>query len=71
MTGISAVCVNDDLTSCETTVSIWSTYYESSCWIDEELGILIDELLWKNLVEYILLNVSVDLLLADFLSMLC
>ena len=41
MTGVSAVSINDDLTSCQTAVALRAAYYESACRIDVDLCILV------------------------------
>ncbi len=47
-----------------------STDNETSCWVDEELGLVIDELLGKDGIEDVLLDVLVNLLLGDILVVL-
>ena len=44
---------------------------KSSCGIDEELGIVINKLLGKYRIKYILLDILMDLLLCNILIMLC
>ena len=48
-----------------------TTDYESSCRIYEELGLVIDKLLGKYRLKYILLDILMDLLLRYILIMLC
>ena len=47
-----------------------STDNETSCWVDEELGLVIDKLLREDRVEDILLYILMDLLLSNVLIML-
>ena len=71
MTCISAVGVNDDLSSCKSTVSVRSADHETSGRVDEEFGICIYHLLRKDLIEYIFFDILMDLLLSHILIMLC
>ena len=70
VTCISAVGIYNDLTSGKTCVSVRSTDYETACRIDEVFGILIQKLLRKDRIKYILLNILVNLLLCYIRIML-
>ena len=48
-----------------------STDYETSCRVDEVLGIIIYHVCRDDLIKYIFLDVFVDLLLCNFRIMLC
>ena len=63
MTTCSAISINDNLTSCQTAVSVWSSDYETSGRIDKVLGILIYHISRNDLIEYIFFDVCMDLLL--------
>ena len=52
-------------------ISVWSTYYETSCRIDKELCLIVNHILWKNWIKYIFLDVLMDLLLGNILVVLC
>ena len=71
MTRISAVGIYDDLTSCKTCISVRSADYETSCRIDEVFGILIQKLLGKDGIKYMLLDIFMDLFLCNIRIMLC
>ena len=71
MTCISAVGVNNDLTSCQSGITVRSTDDETSGRVDKEFRVLVDELLRQNRLEDIFLNVLVNLLLCHILIMLC
>ena len=60
-----------NLTTGETCISVWSTYYETSCRIDKELCLIVNHILWKNWIKYIFLDVLMDLLLGNILVVLC
>ena len=70
MTSHSTVSIYDDFSSCETSITVRSADHETSCRVDEELGLVIDQLLWKDRVEYVLLDILVNLLLSHILVML-
>ena len=70
MTCISTIGINDDLTTGQTCISVWSADYETSGRIDKEFGISIDQLLWKDRIKDIFLNILMDLLLGNVLFML-
>ena len=67
----STVSIYDDLTSCKSTVSVWSADYKTSCRVDEELCLLIYHALRNDCIEYIFLNIFMDLILCHFRIMLC
>ena len=71
MTSCSTVGINDDLTSCQTTVTVRSADNKTACWVDEELCICVYHLLRKDLIKYIFLDVLMDLLLGNILVVLC
>ena len=70
VTGISAVGVYDDLTSGQSAVSVRSADNETSSRVDEELGVCIYHVCRENRIENIFLNVSMDLFLGNFLTVL-
>ena len=70
VTGISAVGVNDDLTSGKTCIAVRSSDHETSGRIDEYLCVGINHVLWKNGIEYVFLDVFVDLLLGNIFIVL-
>ena len=51
VTGISAVCINDDLSSRKAAVALRTADYETSGRVDEDLGVLIDKLLRKDRIN--------------------
>ena len=71
VTSHSAVSINDDLTSCQSTVSVWSTDHETSCRVYEELCLFVYEFCRNDLIEYIFLNILMNLLLSHIRVMLC
>ena len=71
MTCHSAVAVYDNLTSCQSAVTVRSADNEASCRIDEELRILIDHLFIENRIKYMFFDIFMDLLLCDCRIMLC
>ena len=71
VTSHSTVCINDDLTSCQTCITVRSTDYETSCRIDEEFCLIIDQLCRKDRIEYIFFDILMDLLLSYIIIMLC
>ena len=70
VTCISTIGINDDLTTGQTCISVWSADYETSGRIDKEFGISIDQLLWKDRIKDIFLNILMDLFLGNVLIML-
>ena len=70
MTCISTISVYDDLTSGYAGVTVWSTDDKTSGWVDEELRLIIDHILWKDRIKYIFLDIRMDLLLGYILVML-
>ena len=71
VTSGSAVSINDDLTSCKSTVTVRSADYKTSCRIDEVFCILVYHISRDDLIKYIFLNVLMDLLLSYIRVMLC
>ena len=71
VTTISTVSIYDDLSSCQTTVTVWSADYESSCRIYKEFGICIYHLCRKDLIEDIFFDIFVDLFLCYIRIVLC
>ena len=71
VTSISTVSIYDNLTSCQTTVSVRSTDYETSCRVDEEFCIFIYHFCRKNRVKYIFFDIFMNLFLCYFRVMLC
>ena len=70
MTSCSAVSINDDLTSCKTSITLRSADYKTSCRIDIDLSVLIYERLINYCVDNILSDICVDLLLSNLLIVL-
>ena len=71
MTRHSTVCIYYNLTTCKTCISMWSTNHKTTCWVDEELSIIINKLCWKNWIKNIFFNIFMNLLLCNILVMLC
>ena len=71
MTCISAVGVYDDLTAGQTSVTVRSADYETSGRVDEELGVLIDQLCRQNRIKDIFFDILVNLFLCYIGIMLC
>ena len=71
MACISAVGVNNDLTACQTAVTLRSADYKAACGIDKELRILIHHMSRQDFIKYILLNIGMNLLLCSLLVVLC
>ena len=71
VTTISTVSIYDDLSSCQTTITVWSADYESSCRIYKEFGICIYHLCRKNLIKDIFFDIFVDLFLCYIRIVLC
>ena len=70
VTCISTISIYDNLSSCLSTVSVWSTDYESSGRVDEELGVLIYHVCRNDFVEYVFFDILMNLLLGYFRIML-
>ena len=70
VTGISTIGVYDDLTSGQTTVSVRSSDNETASRVDEELGVCIYHVSWKDRIEDIFLDILMDLFLRYFFTML-
>ena len=70
MTCCSAVGVNDDLTSCKSSITLRSADYETSCRIDVDLGVVINQGSVNNRIDNVLSDILVDLLLSNLLIML-
>ena len=70
MARISAVAVHNDLSSCQSAVSLRSADNETSCRVDKELGLLVDHISRDNGVKYILFDILVNLLLSNGLVVL-
>ena len=71
MASVTTVCIYNDLTACQTTVTVRSADNKTACWVDEELRMLIDHLCWKNYIKNILLYIFMNLFLCYFRIMLC
>ena len=70
MTCISAVGVYDDLTTGQSAVTVRSADHKTSGRIDEELGVCIDHVCGQNGIEYIFLDILMNLFLRYMLVML-
>ena len=70
MTGIAAVGIHDDLTSCQAAVPVGSADDKASGGVDEKLGFIIDHLCGQNGIEYISFDVFMDLFLSHIRVML-
>ena len=62
VTSISAVCINDNLTSCKTAVALRSAYYETACGVYIVLCIFIEEFCGNCCLDNLFDNVSANLL---------
>ena len=71
MTACSTVGINDDLTSCQTTVTVRSADYETACRVDEIFGISVNHISRNDGIKNIFLNILMDLLLSNIRIMLC
>ena len=71
VTSCSAVGINDDLTTCQTTVTVRSADNKTTCRIDEILRIRINHISRNDRIKNILLNILMDLLLSNIRIMLC
>ena len=67
----SAVSIYNNLSSCQTAVSVWSADHKTACRIDEEFCMFIYHLSRDDLVKYIFLDICVDLFLCHIRIMLC
>ena len=70
VTGIAAVGIHDDLTSCQAAVPVGSADDKASGGVDEKLGFIIDHLCGQNGIEYISFDVFMDLFLSHIRVML-
>ena len=71
MTCISAVGINNDLSSGEAGVSMRSANHKTTRRIDKELRLVVQQLLRQNRIKHIFADVRMNLLLRHFLVMLC
>ena len=71
MASHSTISVYDDLTACQSAVSVRSADYKTSGWIHKELGISIYHISRDRLIKYVFLNILMDLLLSHLRIMLC
>ena len=71
MTSCSTVGINDDLTSCQTTVTVRSADNKTACRVDEIFGIRVNHISRDDRIKNIFLNVLMDLLLSNIRIMLC
>ena len=71
MTCHSTVSIYNNLSSCQSTVSVWSSDHETSGRIDKEFCMLIYHLRRNDLIKYIFFDVFMDLLLCHIRVMLC
>ena len=53
---MSTVSIYDDFSSCKTTVSHWSTDYETASWVNVDFSVVIDKVSWNNFVDYFSTN---------------
>ena len=68
--GISAVGVNNDLSSSQSAVAVGSSDHETACGIDIKLRVFVHHSCRKHRIEHILLNVLMDLLLGHSIIVL-
>ncbi len=71
MTCKSAVCINDDLSTRKTGVTLGTAYNESACRVDIDLGILINKFCRDYRLDNILLDVILKVLECDISAVLC
>ena len=71
MTGISAVCIYDDLSSGQSGITVRSSDYETAGGIDKELRFAVNHILRQNRIEHVFFDIFMNLLLAHFRTMLC
>ena len=71
MTCESAVCINDDLSSRKTGVTLRTAYNESACRIDVDLGILIHKFSRDYCLDDVLLDVFLKILESYISAVLC
>ena len=71
MTSCSTVSINDDLTTCKSTVTMRSTDYKTSCRIDEIFCLVINHISRNDFIEYIFFDIFMNLFLCNFRIMLC
>ena len=70
MARISAISIHDDLTPCQSGISVRSADNETSCRIDVKSRLFIDQFHRQHRVEHLFLNVFMDLFLGHILVML-
>ena len=66
----SSVCINDDFTSSQTGISVWSTNNKATRGVQVVNGLVVKVLFWDNRLDDVLHQVSLDLLLGDILRVL-
>ena len=59
MSRVSTVSVNDDFSASKTSVSLWTTNYETASWVDEDSSIY-EEFRWDHRLDDVLVNVALD-----------
>ncbi len=70
MARITAVSVNDDLSACQTRITVRTADYETSRRIDKEFGLVVHQFFRQNRIKHILFDVLVNLLLRHIIVML-
>ena len=67
---ISAVSIHDDLSSCQSAVTVRSADHETACRIDKEFCLIIYHIFWKDHIKHVFLNIRMDLFLCHIRIML-
>ncbi|MNR15484.1 hypothetical protein D3C85_1320210 [compost metagenome] len=62
MTSITAVRINDNFTTSQTSIPLRSTDYESACWVNEVVSLFIQQMRWNDWKNNVLFNIFLDLL---------
>ena len=72
MASHSTVSIYNNLSSSQSAVTVWSTDYKAACRVDaKNFCILIYHALRNDCIEYIFLNIFMNLLLSHIRVMLC
>mmetsp|Transcript_11622 Transcript_11622/g.43658 ORF Transcript_11622/g.43658 Transcript_11622/m.43658 type:complete len:390 (+) Transcript_11622:242-1411(+) len=66
----STVCINNNFTSGQTSISVWSSDYESARWVQVIDCVLVNHIRWNNWADNVLFEESANLVVGDVLIVL-
>ena len=71
MTRCSAISVYNNLTACQTCITVRSANYKTSCRIDKDFGFIIHHFTVNNCINHVFSDIGMNLFLCYIRIMLC